>query len=102
LNTTFAAPGRVGEKGDEVDIDVASARRMVARGLASRPQLADDAAKRAFDQATKMTPEERGELVAGNVTSDPGEAARRRMGIGPDLKPLTVAPPKPPKIIRHG
>jgi hypothetical protein len=80
LRQGFSAPNWGAERGDEIEVALADARRMVTRGLAGRPEK-EEADKLAFDKAMKMTPAEQQEARTVDHESEVGEHLRIRLGL---------------------
>jgi hypothetical protein len=79
LRQGFAATNWVAERGDEIDVSLADARRMVARGLAGPPSRKED--REAYDKAMRMSPREEEEARRVHDEAVVGEYLRIRLGL---------------------
>ena len=80
MRTGLSGSGWSCERGDEIDVSLPDARRLVARGLAGRPEK-DEPDKHAYDKAMKMTNEERAEARAVEHNTPISEALRIALGL---------------------
>src|SRR5262249_54419481 len=78
LRASFAAPGWHGERGDEVEVPAADARRMCARGLAAPVNPEEPTIKR-------MTAQEREQLRDSDHHEKVSEVLATRLGLQPTV-----------------
>jgi hypothetical protein len=81
LRQGFAGTGWSSERGDEIEVPLADARRMVTRGLAERPEKGDDGSKQAFDRAMKMNATELAEARRVDHKSRVSDHLAIRLGL---------------------